>query len=142
MVVTVDLSVVYILICFLLIFWVASRTLFRPLDRILAQRREEIASARELDESNRAEAEKILADYDGKIAKARSAGFSVRQGLRESAAQAERGLIEKARREAARKLESAQARLERELEESKRSLADESEEMAEGVAAAVLGGRR
>ena len=142
MVVTVDLSVVYILICFLLIFWVASRTLFRPLDRILAQRREEIVSARELDESSRTEAEKILADYNGKIAEARSAGFSVRQGLKESAAQAERELIENAFEEAARKLESAQAGLERELEESKHRLAGESEEMAEGIAAAVLGVRR
>ncbi len=140
MVVSLDYSVIYVLICFLIIFWMAKRFLLDSLNRIIEERHGLIESAREQAESLDAEIRDALAEYEKRISSARGEGFAVRQSLKEAAAGKQRKLIDKAREEAAKRVAAAQADLESIVEESKRHLRAESEEMAEGIAAAVMWG--
>jgi len=141
LVVNLDLSVIYVLICFLIIFWVSRRTLFLPLDKVLEERRERIESARDFLAAAETEVSKKLAEFEARITEARSEGFTVRRSLKDEAVGKETEVIEAARARAAQKAGEAQAEIERAVEKSKRLLATESEQIGSSIAEALLGRR-
>ena len=141
MVVKLDLSVIYVLICFLIIFWVSRRTLFLPLDKVLEQRRERIDSARDYLAAAETEVSKKLAEFEARINEARGEGFTVRRRLKDEAVGKETEIIEAARAKAAQKAGEAQAEIERAVEKSKQLLATESEQIGNSIAEVLLGRR-
>ena len=82
MVVAVDLSVFYVLFCFLLVFWAARKFLFLPLDKILEERREKIESAQALAAGSDEDVKRKLGEFNARITEARGTGFELRQQLK------------------------------------------------------------
>lgn len=139
MIVDVDLSIFYVLVCFLVIFWMAAKTLFKPLDRILNERREMIESAEAAVENLGARTNTALEEYNQRISEARSESFALRQELKQAAGVSEREVIDKARANAAEMVTEAQAELQQAAEKSRQELAGQSDEIAERIVTAVLG---
>jgi len=138
LVVQIDLSVIYILICFLLVFWVARRFLFQRLDRIIEQRNEQIESARQLAENTDAKVAKAIAGYDGSVSEARAKAFELRQQLKGEASEREKQIVEEARSAASERIKGAQGDLDRKVEEYRIPLAAEGARLAESIAELVL----
>ena len=139
MVVKIDFSVFYVLICFIIIFWVARKSIFKPLNTILDGRRERIESSHRLVEANTAEIEEALSTYNKQLMNAKSEGFSTRQDMKNEGIDKQKELIDKARGEAAEKIAHAQEDLEGVLTEAKARMERESAQLAEAITAAVLG---
>lgn len=138
--VNVNLSFLYVLVCFLIIFTIARKTLFTKLDKILNERHELIEGAREKAVGNDEYIEKTLADVNGKLSDARANAFSRRQELRETAIAEQTGIVENARKEAADKLIVAQEELDASLSEAKEQLKSETDKMAVEISDKILGG--
>jgi len=141
MVISVDLSVIYILICFLLIFWVARKTLFVPLDRILDERRAAIESARELVRSSSERIELSLKEYEARINEARGKGSQIRKGYKDEGLRHERTLLDEAREKAAGRNEHAAEELRGQMTGARRTLGEQAGELAELIAQTVVGGK-
>jgi F-type H+-transporting ATPase subunit b len=142
MVVKIDYSVFYILFCFLIIYLVARKTVFRPLNRIIDARHELIEASNKAAAGKTEKYEELLTGYNSKIAEARSDGFSSRQKLREEGLMSQQELIDQARKEASGRLTEAMAEIGRSTEEGRRLIKRDSEELAERIARVVLGGAR
>lgn len=139
MVINLDLSVIYIIICFLIILWVARRSIFRPLDRILDERQELISSSEQFAKSTIEKVDSAISDYNKQIAAARSEGFSTRQELKTEGFEEQREVTEQARSEAAEMLAEANQRIEKDLAAAREFLEEESNEIAEKIIATVIG---
>ena len=138
MVVQIDYSVFYVLICFLIIFWVARRFLFQKLDRIIEQRNEQIESARQLAESSDAKVGKAIAEYDSRVSRARAEAFDLRQRLKGEASEQEKQIVEGARSNASERIKGAQEELDKMVAEYRTPLAAEGVRLAESIAELVL----
>ena len=141
MVVAVDWSVIYVLVCFLLVFWAARKFLFLPLDKILEERREKIESAQQMASGSDEDVKHKLSEYNARLSEARGAGFEVRQQLKGDAVGREQQIVGEARERAAARMNEAQETLDREIEENKRSLEGETAALAASIADTLLGRR-
>lgn len=137
--VNINLSVFYVLFCFLLIFFVARKILFLKLERIIDERSEKIegnrrsaASDEETIEQKTAEIKKVL---DG----ARSEAFAERHQLRDEALDRQKAILEETRKSNAEKLKQAEGEIAATVEEAKVTIRTESDEMAKKIAANILG---
>ena len=138
MVVQVDLSAVYIFACVLIIFWVARRSLFRRLDRIVEERDKKVESSHKFAETTNAKIEKQLTGYEERISEARSKAFGLRQQLKGQASEREKKIIEEARAHSVARINSAQAELDETVERFREPLTAESAVLGAAIAEQIL----
>ena len=138
--VNVNLSFLYVIVCFLIIFFVARKTLFTKLDGILAERHEMIEGAQEKAAGDEEYIEGKLTEVNEKLAEARGDAFKQRQGMREEALETQSGIVAEAREKAAAQIATAQAELDTAVSDARAQLERESEALAKDIADRVLGG--
>lgn len=124
---------------FLLTAFLASQWLFKPYLRMREGRAEGIDGARKEAETFSAEADARLADYQAKLAAARSRALDEQRTIRAEAAAHEREVTDKARTQASTALEQAQARVSRETEAARAELMPRAEAIAGDIATKLLG---
>ena len=137
--VNVNLSFLYVLFCFLIIFFIARKTLFSKLDQILSERHELIEGAKEKAVGQDEQIEETLTELNAKLAQARSEAFSARQDMRSHALNEQGEIIETARNAAADKLLAAQEQLDAALDDARATLTSDSEEIARDITNRILG---
>lgn len=124
----------------LLMIWVLNRTLYKPINRVIA--------SRERSKGGRSsEAADILKDVDAKEARygkemldARSAGYElIEKEQKKAVAAREKKLIE-AKAEIAGNFESGKAELEKRAGEARSTIGAEAEQIADKIAANILRG--
>lgn len=118
---------------------IATRWLFKPYLRMREARAEGIEGGRKEAETFSAEADARLADYQAKLAAARSRALDEQRAIRGEAVAHERELTAKARGEATRALDEAQARVASETESARADLLPRADAIASEIAAKLLG---
>ena len=122
----------------LLMIWILNRTLFRPLNRIIA--------SREKNKGGRSfEAEEILKTveekqrhYDAAMLEARSKGYELIEKERGKAVAKRSTKIGKVKEEVAEKSAEEKAELERQTAEAKAAIGAEAEKIAEKISSNIL----
>lgn len=137
--VNINLSVFYVLFCFLLISFVAKRFLFVKLERILNERSEMIEGNRQSAASDEETIEQKTAEIKKVLSEARSEAFSERHQLRDEALDQQKAIIEETRKANTEKLKEAEGEISAAVDEAKLTIRNESEEMAKKIAANILG---
>jgi F-type H+-transporting ATPase subunit b len=118
---------------------VATQWLFKPYLRMREGRAEGIDGARTEAETFSAEADARLADYQAKLAAARSRALDEQRKIRSEAAAHEREVTDKARAQATGALDQAQARVAREAETARAELMPRADAIAADIATKLLG---
>jgi len=134
-----DMTVFIQLAIFLVASFVASRSLFRPYLRMRDERAAGIEGAREEASAMSAQADAQLADYEAKLASARSRAQDERRSMRAEAGAHEREVLDKTRSEAATALEKAQAEIQTQTEKARGELAPRAADIARAMATKLLG---
>lgn len=126
------------LVLFLVVAFLGSRLLFRPYLRMRDERAAGIEGAREESVRLSAEADARLADYEEKVAQARSRAQDERRKVRAQAATEQREITEKARSEAAAALEVAKKRIVEQTEKARAELGPRATQIAGDIASKLL----
>lgn len=111
---------------------------YRPLNRVLDQRRERTAGALARAQSDIAAAEQKAAEYERRLREARQATFKAQEARRKAILQARDAALSEARIEADVTMRAAQVELEKEKGEAKLRLQAEAEELANEVIRTIL----
>ena len=113
--------------------------LFKPYLRLRERRAEGIEGARKESENMQAEAEAKLADYQLKMASARSRANEEKRRIRQEAAAYENEVTETARAETTAALDEARNRVQQETQAARQTLGERSAELAQEIASKLLG---
>ncbi|HTJ41880.1 MAG TPA: ATP synthase F0 subunit B [Kofleriaceae bacterium] len=124
---------------FLLLFLVCNALLFQPYLRLRARRREGIQGAREEATRMTAEADARLADYESKLATARTRAGEEQRKVRAEAAAYERETTDAARKAAMKALDEANAKVQKDTEAARAQLLPQAQVLAKTMASRILG---
>ena len=124
---------------FLLLFLVCNALLFQPYLRLRARRREGIQGAREEATRMTAEADARLADYESKLATARTRAGEEQRKVRAEAAAYERETTDAARKAAMKALDEANAKVQADTEAARKQLLPQAQVLAKTMASRILG---
>lgn len=138
-IIDIDYTALVQLGLFFLLFIVANALLFQPYLRLREQRRKGIQGAREEAVRMTAEGEARLADYESKLAVARTRAGEEQRKVRADAAQYERETTDAARKAAMTALDEAQAKVRADTEAARKQLMPQATVLARTMAARILG---
>jgi F-type H+-transporting ATPase subunit b len=122
----------------LLTFAAYNFLIYRPLTRVLEERRERTAGALARAQADIAQAEQKAADYERRLREARQATFKAQEARRRQILQARDAALAEARTQAETMMRDARASLESEKSEAKVRLQAEAEKLAADVIRIVL----
>jgi F-type H+-transporting ATPase subunit b len=139
--ISLDISVLYQIIIFLLLWLALSKLLFRPYLNLLDERQRRTTGAQHDSSELEHEGAQLKAEYEEKIAQARAAGTTTKDAIVQEGRQERERLLQQAREEAARTLESARREVQSQLERERQLLALEVAEVARDMVSKILGRR-
>ena len=122
----------------LLTFAAYNFLIYRPLTRVLDERRERTAGALARAQADIAAAEQKAAEYERRLREARQATFKAQEARRKQILQARDAALGEARSQAESMMREAQASLDKEKTEAKVRLQAETEELAGAVIRTIL----
>jgi F-type H+-transporting ATPase subunit b len=134
-----DLSVLWVIFFLMVLTVVLDKLLFRPIQRVIAQREAAARSARELAERSAREAAAATAEFEQKTAAARAEVYRQMDEVRRTALQARADLLAATRADAERELATASAQLQAEADEARRRLSADAEALGAAAAERILG---
>ena len=124
---------------FTLLIWPTNQLLWKPLLRVLDDRREQIQGSQERADKIAGEADAVLARYEEAVTRARTEAEAVSRGLFDSA-RAEQGQITaSARRAAEEHVSGARSEISKALDAARGQLRGQTEDLARAAASRVLG---
>lgn len=109
---------IFSIVAFLLMFWIVSAVGFKPIAKMLEQRRVHVTSQIEEAEKSREEAERILAEQQRVLEESRKEAKAILEAARVRAEEQARTILQEAQAESARILEDGRALIERERAEA------------------------
>lgn len=109
---------IFSIVMFLVMFWIVWSFGFKPIARMLEQRREHVTSQIEEAEHGREEAERILAEQKRVLEESRNDAKAIMEAARTRAEEQTRTMIEEAQAESARVLDEGRLLIERERAEA------------------------
>jgi F-type H+-transporting ATPase subunit b len=139
--ISLDISVLYQIVIFLVLWLILNKVLFRPYLDLLDERESRTAGARHDSSELEYEGARLKAEYEEKIAQARAAGSATKDAIVQEGRQERERLLHQAREEAARTLESARSEVQRQLERERALLDTEVTEVARDMVSKILGRR-
>jgi F-type H+-transporting ATPase subunit b len=134
-----DLSVLWVIFFVLLLTVVLDRLLFKPVQRVMAQRESAIRSARELAEQSALRAKTAAAEFAEKTGAARAEIYKQMDEMRREALNARAQILADTRAEAEAEIASAGAKLQASVDEARQRLAADAEVLGAAAAERVLG---
>ena len=134
-----DGSLVFVLILFLIFVFVLNRILFRPISRVLDERRTltEGAASEARAASHRYESK--LAEYEATIRQARAESYRRSEQERAAALDERRRMIEEAKQHGNEVIAKAKQEIESQAAVARSALESESRQIAERISRTVLG---
>jgi F-type H+-transporting ATPase subunit b len=137
--VTPDGSVVIQIVNFLFVIWVLNVLLYRPIRKILIQRKEKVDGlelAIETSHNNIREKDKAFA---AGLKEARTRGFKEKDALLQQAADAEKSIIADINRKAQAELTRIREQIKKDAEVARQSLQSEIDDFANQISQKILG---
>ncbi|MGH7829798.1 MAG: ATP synthase F0 subunit B [Candidatus Binatia bacterium] len=137
--IALDYTIIVQIVSFLLLWFFLSRLLFRPFLRLLEEREQRTEGARAEAALLREEAERLRAEYEEQVMRAKDEGASIKEALRHEAAKARERLLGEARETASRRLEAMRAEMQRELQRGRELGAREADAVGAQMVEKILG---
>jgi len=135
----IDLTVVIQFALFLIMFAIGNAFLFQPYLKLRERRKEGIDGARAEAEKMSAQADAELADYEKKLAQARSRANDEGRKVRAEAAAHEKSVTDASRAESQKALEEATSRMKVETDAARLQLLPQANSLAKQIATKLLG---
>lgn len=137
--INLDLAFAVQIINFGLLVLVLNMLLFKPVRALLAQRRQEIQSARERAVAVDEQVESKVAQYEARLREAKAEVAARRAELVKEAQAEESGVMDKARQDAAASLSSLRDRVAKESAEARALLQKQAEALSDDICEKLLG---
>lgn len=137
--INLDLAFVVQIINFGLLVLVLNMLLFKPVRTLLAQRRQEIQSARERAVAVDEQVESKVAQYEARLREAKAEVAARRAELVKEAQAEESGIMDKARQDAAASLSSLRERVAQESATARTLLQSQAEQLSSTICEKLLG---
>ena len=122
----------------LIMIWILNRTFFRPVNRIIESREKNKGGKLGEAESILQEVGAKQAGYNESLREARSEGYQLVEGERNTAVAAREQLVSQVKEETAQKLAAEREQITRQTAEARTTIAAESEKMADKISANIL----
>jgi len=137
--VSVDGSIVVQIVNFLLLIWILNMVLYKPIRKILIERKEKVTGLQSaIDGSDQEVVAKEKAYAEG-IRQARAAGQKEKETMVEAAAEEEKVIIGKINESAQAELKSVKEKITQEMGTVKAALEDEIDAFADAIGQKILG---
>ena len=137
--ISLDLSVVYQIVLFLVLWFVLSKVLFRPYLNLLEEREGKTAGARQDTADLEREGADLKAQYEERVAQAQAAGGAAKESIVQEARQRRERVLSQGRQEAATTLEHARREVASQLAGEQQLAATEVATVARQMASKILG---
>ena len=139
--ISLDISILYQIVIFLVLWLLLSKVLFRPYLDLLEERERKTTGTRHDTSQLEHEGARLKAEYEEKITQARRVGIAAKDAIIREGRQEREGLLQQAREEAARTLESMRSDVQGQLERERELAALEVAGVAQDMVRKVLGRR-
>jgi F-type H+-transporting ATPase subunit b len=137
--ISLDYSVIYQIVLFLVVLVVLNKVLFRPYLILLDERERKTTGAQhDLGELER-EASRLRAQYEDKIAQAQAAGYAAKEAILQEARQQREAILNQAHQEAMGILEGVRRELASQMQKERQLAATEVRAIAQEMASRILG---
>ncbi len=133
-----NLSLFWVIAFILVLAWTLERTLIKPLTRVMQEREQAIASARELAESATQRAAAATREFEEKRAEARADIFKQMDKMRQDLLVHREDILQKARIEADAAFKEASTRLSAQTEDARAQLEHDAQALGIAVAEQML----
>ena len=137
--ISLDLSVVYQIVLFLVLWFVLSKVLFRPYLNLLEEREGKTTGARQGTADLEREGADLKAQYEERIAQAQAAGGAAKEVILQDARRRREQVLSQARQEAAATLEHARRDVASQMARDRQLAAAEAATVARQMASKILG---
>jgi F-type H+-transporting ATPase subunit b len=137
--ISLDYSVVYQIVLFLVLWVILSKVLFRPYMSLLEERERKTTGAEHDLSELEHEAARLRAQYEDKIAQAQAAGNAAKEAILQEARQQREGVLSQARQESMGILEGVRQELANQMQKERQLAAAEVRAIAREMATKVLG---
>ena len=137
--ISLDFSVVYQIVLFLVLWFVLSKVLFRPYLKLLEEREGKTAGASHDAADLEREGARPKAQYEERIAQAQAAGGAAKESILQEARQRRDQVLSQARHEATATLEQARREVASQLAREQQLAATEVATVARQMASKILG---
>lgn len=125
-----------------ILHWYLKTTLFKPLEKVLADRHAETQGAREQAAAALSAAEAKVAEYDNKLRVARAEIYSEQEVWRKQLLDEQTAAVAKAREESQAQIAAARADIAAQVDAARVTLQGEAEGLADQVVAGILRGSK
>jgi F-type H+-transporting ATPase subunit b len=122
----------------LLLYAIYQNLVRKPLERMLAERREKTEGALQKARADVAAAETRTQEYEGKLREARLTIFKTQEARRQQAQQMRAHALDEARSRAQQQVREARAAVEKDMAEAKASLQGETDRLASEIIRTIL----
>jgi F-type H+-transporting ATPase subunit b len=137
--ISLDYSVIYQVVLFLLLWIILSRILFRPFLGLLEERERRTIGAQHDATALEHEGAQLRAQYEEKIAQAQAAGYAVKEAVLQEGRQQRERLLTQAREQAVGMLEAARREVESQMQKERQLAATEAGAVARQMVNKILG---
>jgi F-type H+-transporting ATPase subunit b len=139
--ISLDISVVYQIILFVVLFLILNKILFQPYLHLLEERERKTTGAQHDSADLEHEGARLRAQYEEKIAQAEAAGYAAKEAILQDGRQQRERILSQAREEAAHILEGVRRELATAMEHEKPLAAAEAAVVAGEMVSKVIGRR-
>jgi F-type H+-transporting ATPase subunit b len=137
--ISLDYSVVYQIILFLVLWVVLSKILFRPYLRLLEERERKTTGAQHDSLDLEHEGARLRAQYEQKIAQAQAAGYATKETILQEARRERERILTEAREEAMKLLQGVRLEVESQMQKERQLAATEAGIVAQEMVNKILG---
>lgn len=137
--ITLDLAFVFQIVNFGILVFVLNVFLYKPIRALLAQRRQEIQSARERAVAVDEQMQEKVAQYEARLRDAKAEVGTRRAELVKEAQAEEASMLEKARHEAAASIAAIRDRVAKESAEARSMLQQQADALSSDICEKILG---
>ncbi len=137
--INLDISVVYQIVLFVVLWLILSKILFKPYLGLLDERERKTSGAQHDSVDLEHEGAKLKAEYDEKIAQAQTAGYAAKEAILQDGRERRETILAQAREQAATTVNQMRQQIAAALEQERRLAAAEISIVAEEMASKALG---
>jgi F-type H+-transporting ATPase subunit b len=139
--ISLDISVLYQIILYVVLLLILNKVLFRPYSHLLEERERSTSGAQHDAIALEHEGARQRAEYEEKIAQAQAAAYATREAILQDGRQQREKILRQAREEAMRTLEQVRREVATAMERERRLAAAEAAAVAADMVSKVLGRR-
>lgn len=137
--ISLDYSVVYQIVLFLVLWIILRKILFQPYLHLLEERERKTTGAQHDSLELEQEGARLRVEYEEKIAQAKAAGYTSKEAILQQARRERESILTEAREQAMKLLEGTRRELESQMRKERQIAVVEARMIAQEMASKILG---